>query len=274
MTNPPSKPTVPATPATLAAVPAPDKSAAGHGGKTNPLPLRERSPILAHLRKVFFAGLLTAIPLFITLFVVSFLYDLVTANTRDAAGWVSDNFLAPLFEERVTKDNLRAFTQPFLAILISLLIVYVLGLLGSFFIGRRILAQIEHFIENLPLIKGIYGTTKQVMAVFRQGGGGGGFQRVVLVEFPREGTWTVAFVTNTVHDAKGQGDGRLVCCFIPMTPNPTSGFFQMFPESHVRDTDWSVDMGIKIVLSGGLLAPPELMGTATPPPAPIQTVAP
>lgn len=220
-------------------------------------PLRERSPVLAHLRTVLFAGLITAIPLFITVYILSFFFGLVTYYTKNPADWIANWIVKLMFQ-----DSTRGFINPLhdtitaaFAVLISLVIVYILGLLGTFLIGRQILAQIEHFIENLPLIKGIYGTTKQVIAVFRKGGGGGGFQRVVLVEFPRLGTWTVAFVTNTVHDAT---HGNLICCFIPMTPNPTSGFFQMFPEHQVRNTDWSVDLGIKIVLSGGLLAPHEL----------------
>jgi uncharacterized membrane protein len=185
-----------------------------------------------------------------------------------------DHLFSRLGASGLVSDLETAVTATF-AVLLSLLVVYVLGLLGTFFIGRQILAQIEHFISNLPLIKGIYGTTKQVIAVFRQGGGGSGFQRVVLVQFPREGTWTLAFVTNTVIDsgpptgpAAPIAEGRkLVCCFIPMTPNPTSGFFQMFPEDEVRNTDWSVDMGIKIVLSGGLLAPHDLAHAETQPQA-------
>jgi len=214
-------------------------------------PLRERSPVLAHLRSVMVAGLLTAIPLFITGYLIKIVYDLITSPTGNLAKWIVDQ----IYGTSGANPVLRTATAATIAILISLLVVYLLGLLGTFFIGRQILAQFEHFIENLPLIKGIYGTTKQVMAVFRKGGGGAGFQRVVLVEFPREGTWTVAFVTNTVQD---NTVGTLVCCFIPMTPNPTSGFFQMFPESQVRSTTWTVDMGIKIVLSGGLLAPKKL----------------
>jgi uncharacterized membrane protein len=224
------------------------------------IPLRLRSPILAHLRAAMVAGMLTAIPLFITIYFINLLYNLVTYWTQNPADWLVER-IAPVFHNQISPDNLKIITIPVFAVLISLVIVYILGLLGTFFIGRQILAQIEHFIENLPLIKGIYGTTKQVISVFRQGGGGSGFQRVVLVEFPREGTWTVAFVTNTVNDAvEGQ---RLVCCFIPMTPNPTSGFFQMFPEQQVRNTDWTVDVGIKIVLSGGLLAPSEFTTTGT-----------
>ena len=228
----------------------------GSDQKSGPLPLRQRSPILAHLRSVLITGLITAIPLFITLYILTFLYNLVTNFTQRPANWIVDRVLAPMAGNSISPENLKWFVTPALAVLISVIIVYVLGLLGTFLVGRRLLAALEHFISNLPLIKGIYGTTKQVIAVFRQGGGGGGFQRVVLAEFPGKGTWTIAFVTNTIVD-DATGD-RMVCCFIPMTPNPTSGFFQMFKESQVRNTEWSVDTGIKIVLSGGLLAPPHL----------------
>ncbi len=255
----------------MSIVPTGDTSAASKTPRK--IPLRERSPVLAHLRSVFITGVLTAIPLFITLYVVTVLYQLITRYTQGPAVWIVDHLLAP-FQSSPFVAHMESIATATFAILLSLVVVYVLGLLGTFVIGRQILAQIEHFIENLPLIKGIYGTSKQVIAVFRQGGGGAGFQRVVLVQFPREGTWTVAFVTNTVHDSFNKNSiglaggitpdsaSRLVCCFIPMTPIPTSGFFQMFPEDEVRDTDWSVDLGIKIVLSGGLLAPHDISAPA------------
>jgi uncharacterized membrane protein len=236
----------PQLPSGLTPTPAPvaDSSAAEKGKR----PLRERSPVLAHLRSILVTGLLTAIPLFITVYILSILYGFATVFTHPMAEGIAKRLFGN------SGSTFIGLTSGALAIAIALAFVYLLGLLGTFFIGRQILEQLDHFIGNLPLIKGIYGTIKQVMAVFRQGGGGAGFQRVVLVEFPRQGTWTLAFVTNTVHDEQL---GKMVCCFIPMTPNPTSGFFQMFPEGQVRNTDWSVDLGIKIVLSGGLLAPHE-----------------
>ncbi len=231
--------------------------------------LRERSPILAHLRSMFLAGLVAAIPLFITLWVLSLLYGIVTHFTELPAGWIVDHFLAPLIPDYVSDATLKVVLSPVLAVLISLLIVYLIGMLSTFFIGRKIIAKVEHFIQNLPLIKGIYGTTKQVIAVFRRDGNGKSFQRVVLVEFPRAGTWTIAFVTNTVTDTAT--NKHYVCTFIPMTPNPTSGFFQMFPHDQIRDTDWTVDEGIKIILSGGLLAPSELNFGKAPGPGDGQT---
>jgi uncharacterized membrane protein len=228
--------------------------------------IQVRTSILAHLRSALITGLLTAFPLFITIYILTILYGLVTKFTAAPAAWLVTRALTPVLNQYIAPSTLITILTPILAVLISLAVVYTLGLAGSFFIGRKILARLEHFIENLPLIKGIYGTTKQVIGVFRQGGGGSGFQRVVLVEFPRLGTWTLAFVTNTITDETL--NTKLVCCFIPMTPNPTSGFFQMFPEDAVRNTDWTVDMGIKIVLSGGLLAPRPNGPPAIPPQTP------
>jgi uncharacterized membrane protein len=219
-------------------------------------PIYPRKTIMKHIRGRLFAGLLYAIPLFITIFIIAAIYSLVTKFTQDPAEWITTKIFG-LPADPLQPNWKRVWVvEPVIAVSISIFIVYFLGLLGGFVVGRRLLAAGEHFISNLPLIKGIYGTTKQVIGVFRQGAGGQNFQRVVLVEFPRVGTWTVGFVTKTITDTS-TGD-VFACVFIPMTPNPTSGFFQLFPNNSVRDTDWTVDQGIKIVLSGGLLAPSQL----------------
>ena len=224
----------------------------------NHAPGVKRPSLMRHLRSTFIAGMLTAIPIFVTVYLISIVYSLVTTYTQTPANWLVARVLDLLGMTGDTRSKAvgEYLVGPLIALAISLLIVYILGLLGAFVIGRRLLAVGEHFLSNLPLIKGIYGTTKQVMSAFRQGGSSQSFQRVVLVEFPRLGTWTVGFVTKTITDtARNQ---KFTCVFIPMTPNPTSGFFQMFPEESVRETGWTVDQGIKIVLSGGLLAPDQL----------------
>jgi uncharacterized membrane protein len=256
MTQPPiipTTPTTPATPATPGAAPVAEK----------------HSRVFTHLRSSMFSGLITLVPLFITAYLLWIIFDFLTKfSTPIAQGlvtWAAFQFYG-LADNDPLVIRITSWTSPVLALLITIIVVYILGVLSIFAVGRRILAQFEHFIENLPLVKGIYGTTKQVIGVFRQGSGGQGFQRVVLVQFPRIGTWCVAFVTNTVLDEAT--NERLVCTFIPLTPNPTSGFFQMFPEAEVRATDWTVDMGIKIILSGGLLAPTNIHpGQPAAPPA-------
>ncbi len=216
---------------------------------------RSESGFLRHMKSVFVGGLIALIPLFVSLWILGILFSLATGFSYPIARLVagSDFFQHIVHLSSKTAINIVAYI---LALVFFVAMVYLIGLLGSLVVGRQLLNMLDNFIENLPLLKGIYGTTKQVISVFRQGGGGAGFQRVVLVEFPRIGCWTVAFVTNEVTDSNcGQ---RYLTVFIPMTPNPTSGFFQFFPAESVRETDWTVDQGIKIVLSGGMLAPKEL----------------
>jgi uncharacterized membrane protein len=208
-----------------------------------------------HMQSVFIGGFVVLIPLLVTLYIVSFIYHFATGFSYPVAQWMLQS---NIFGSVAPIDTTKAagYLAPLLAVVLTAGFIYLIGVLSTFVIGRQILNVVDRFVENLPLLKGIYGTTKQVIGVFRQSGGGAGFQRVVLVEFPRHGLWTIAFVTNEITDTS-RGD-KYVAIFIPMTPNPTSGFFQMVLEHEVRNTDWTVDQGIKIVLSGGLLAPTEL----------------
>lgn len=204
-----------------------------------------------HLRSAFVSGLITMVPLIVTIWVITFVYGFVTLISYPVASWIVGS---QLFEDLLhVPPHSVEYLAPVLAVIISVVAIYILGILGSFVVGRQILNALDRFIENLPMLKGIYSTTKQVIGVFRRGGGGAGFRRVVLVEFPGPGLWTIAFVTNEIQDSTC--GTHYVSLFIPMTPNPTSGFFQMAHADAVRNTDWTVEQGIKIVLSGGMLAP-------------------
>ncbi len=205
-----------------------------------------------HFSSVFIGGLVALIPFFVTLYILKLLYAAATWLSFPVAEWMVKNLLPQSKHSVLAQELISAI----LAVMLFIVIVYAIGILSTRVIGRKLLDMLDHFIENLPLLKGIYGTTKQVISVFRQGGGGSGFQRVVLLEFPRTGLWALGFVTNEITDSScGK---KYVSVFIPMTPNPTSGFFQLVASDQVRDTDWTVDQGIKIVLSGGLLAPKEM----------------
>ena len=211
-----------------------------------------RESLGKHLGSVFIGGLVALIPFFVTLYILKLLYAAATWLSFPVAQWMVTHFLPQSKHGALAGELISAI----LAVILFLVIVYAIGFLSTRVIGRKLLDMLDHFIENLPLLKGIYGTTKQVISVFRQGGGGAGFQRVVLLEFPRNGLWTLGFVTNEITDSScGK---KYVSVFIPMTPNPTSGFFQLVASDEVRETDWTVDQGIKIVLSGGLLAPREM----------------
>jgi len=209
----------------------------------------------SHLKSVFIGGLIALVPFLITLWILNILFQIaVSISGKAASVLVGFKFIQDF--THLNDYIAQAYVAPVLAVIMTILFIYIVGVLTTLVIGRKLLDMVDHFVEHLPLLKGIYSTTKQVITVFRQGGGGAGFQRVVLVEFPGNGLWTIAFVTNEISDVScGQ---RYVSLFIPMTPNPTCGFFQLVAVEMVRNTDWTVEQAIKIVLSGGLLAPPQL----------------
>lgn len=138
-----------------------------------------------------------------------------------------------------------------LSLAILLLGVYVLGEIATNLIGRRVLALGESVLLRVPFVKVVYSISKQVAAAF-QAREAKAFKSVVFVEFPRPGMRAVAFVTGTYRDADGATWATL---FVPTTPNPTTGFLQVVPEGDLVKTDYSVEEGIKMVMSLGVLVP-------------------
>ena len=141
---------------------------------------------------------------------------------------------------------------PFLAVLLTLFILYVLGLFTANVFGRRMIAGVERIFERLPLVKTIYKSIKQ-MVVAIGGFQGMHFQRVVLIDFPAPGYKRVAFLTSVMTD---QDTGRRIASiFIPYTPYLTTGYMQLVPLEDVSETDWTVEQAVKWVMSGGLIHP-------------------
>ncbi|MEI7767940.1 MAG: DUF502 domain-containing protein [Phycisphaerae bacterium] len=221
-----------------------------------------------HLRNMLVTGLIALIPLLITLYFLKIIYGVATEFSRPLAVLLTRLLAWAFVPARVVADaeqlkqwepffkTFQDWATPVVALLISFLVVYGFGLLMQFVIGRRVLKVLEATVRNLPVVNIIYGTVKQLVAMFNRGGGGQGFQRVVLIEFPQPGMWAVGFITGTIYD---HNNGQtMLSVFIPLTPNPTSGFYQIVSAAQVRETDWSIDQGIKIILSGGLLAPKEI----------------
>jgi uncharacterized membrane protein len=138
------------------------------------------------------------------------------------------------------------------SVLLTIFLLYAIGLLTANLIGRRVLDWLESLVDRLPLVKTVYRSVKQIVGQFgseqQQS-----FQRVALVPFPTPGMRAVGFITNvTRDDVTGQ---ELVTLFIPTTPNPTTGFFQILPKSDVVEVPWSVEEAIRAIMSGGILRP-------------------
>jgi uncharacterized membrane protein len=183
------------------------------------------------------SGLVILIPLVITVAVIRFLFVFTSG------------ILLPLIDPALA--NWPFIVRAAISLGILLLVIYVLGEVASNFVGRRILLLGESVVLRLPFVKRIYSVSKQVVAAF-QGRGGDAFKSVVFVEFPHPGMQSIGFVTGrTVRE-----DGSVwTTVFVPTTPNPTTGFLQMVPQEAVVKTSYTVEEGIKMVMSLGVLAP-------------------
>ena len=196
-----------------------------------------------HLRKRFVSGLMLILPLGITLFILRFLF-------RATAG-----MLVPVFKHFF--GEVPASIVMFISFITFLLAIYLLGFVANHVVGRKIVNTGERILMRLPVLRTIYGASKQVVDTFSISARLG-FKSVVLVEFPRQGFRTIGFITGTVQDKENTLHYKV---FIPTTPNPTSGFFQIIPLNQVQFTNLSIEEGIKMIVSGGILGPQKISST-------------
>lgn len=209
-----------------------------------------------HLKARMISGLLVLGPLVITLFILKFIFAALTA------------FVLPLL--RPWLDDLPEFILVAIATVASLLLIYLVGMFTTHFLGRRLIKMGEDVMLKLPIVRSVYSASKQVMDTFSSSTKAS-FTATVLVSFPHPGARALGFVTGTILDPDGQ---KLYRIFVATTPNPTSGFLLLLPETEVTFTDISVEDGIKMIVSGGMLAPKQYTKRSSPlPPAQEQSVA-
>jgi len=191
-----------------------------------------------HLRTRMVSGLLVLIPLAITLFVLNLFFTSLTA------------FVRPLMNPWV--GELPEYVLTLIALSVTVALIYLVGLVTNHIIGRRMIHWGESLLLRLPIVKSVYSASKQVVDTFSSSTKAA-FQAVVLVEFPRRDSLAIGFVTGTILSPEGK---TLYRVFVATTPNPTSGFLIILPEAEVHFTDISVEDGVKMIVSGGMLAPP------------------
>ncbi|MBD3839778.1 MAG: DUF502 domain-containing protein [Epsilonproteobacteria bacterium] len=154
-------------------------------------------------------------------------------------------------------DVLLGVHVPGFGILLSLTLILVTGMLVANFLGGKIVGLWEGLLSRIPLVRSIYTAVKQIAeALF--GNGSQTFQKVYLIQYPRQGLWTLAFQTS-LQQGEAQiktGLNEVVNMFVPTTPNPTSGFFIMASKNEIIELDMSVDSALKMVISGGVVVPP------------------
>jgi uncharacterized membrane protein len=191
-----------------------------------------------HLRTHIFRGFLAAIPLGLSLLVIRFFY--LTVDTRITG--IIEKYLG--------------FRVPGLGILLVLILLYLLGLVASHWLGRKAFSLIDGVTTRIPLIKTIYTLGKQLAEALSIPGKQA-FKRAVMIEHFRPGLWSIGFVTGAVVD-RGKPDEKMVKVFIPTAPNPTTGFVVMVKESQLRDLPWTVSEAMNSIISGGIVGPEEI----------------
>jgi len=206
-----------------------------------------KKSLFARWRASFFTGLVIVLPGVITLAVVKWFFGNVTSLT---------NLLLFFLPPGLTHDaaGTMFWYWSLLALVLAVALVTMVGLLTRYYIGKRMIAWADSLMLRVPVLNKIYGTIKQVDEAFKSGKKSS-FQTVVLVEYPREGIYSVGFITsdqeNPIHRATNE---KIVCVFIPTTPIPTGGFLILVPVEKVTKLDISVADGFKYIISLGALS--------------------
>jgi len=212
------------------------------------------------MKRYLIAGLLVWVPLGITIWVITFL-----VSTLDQTLLLVPTPLRP--------EALVGFHIPGRGVLLSFLILLATGVIAANFFGQRLIRLWESALGRIPVVKSIYSSVKQVSDTVLSDQGTA-FRKALLVEFPRPGCWTIAFMTGVPADAVVDHlPGDHVSVYVPTTPNPTGGYFVMLPRSSVRELDMSVDDALKYIISMGVVAPRRRHPAPVAPPSALPAAA-
>ena len=195
------------------------------------------------LRKYLIAGLLVWLPLAATVVIVKLVINLLDTTML-------------LLPPEYRPEQVLGFSVPGLGVVLSIGVLLLTGMLAANLLGRRLVLIWEGILGRIPLVRTIYNAVKQISTTLLDSQGKS-FRKVVLVEYPKAGIWSIGFLTRQDVDIQaGVSREKMSAVFIPTTPNPTSGFIVMLPESRVHELDMSVEEGVKFIISMGVIVPP------------------
>ncbi len=204
---------------------------------------RMRLRIMRHIRAYFFAGVLVTAPIAITFYLAWLIIN-----------WI-DSKITPLIPEAYNPETYLPFGVPGLGLIIVFILLTLIGAMAAGAIGRIWVRTSEHLLARMPVIRSVYSATKQIFeTVLRQQSNA--FRQVVLFEYPRRGSWALGFITGkTLGEVQDLTADEVVNVFLPTTPNPTSGYLLFIPRKELVVLSMTVEEGIKMVVSGGIVTP-------------------
>ncbi len=219
--------------------------------------------MMKSIRKWLLAGLLVIVPLGITIWVLEWIVSSLDKTLLILpASWHPDKVLQTIFPGM----NLHI---PGFGVILAFAILLVVGAVASNFFGKKLVGWGDALLNRIPVVRSIYSSVKQVSDTLFSDGGNA-FRKAVLVQWPREGVWTIAFVTGAPGgDVVNHLQGDYVSVYVPTTPNPTGGYFVMLKKTDCIELNMSVDEALKYIVSMGVVAP----GAQAPTPQPAPQAA-
>lgn len=206
-------------------------------------PKPKRRGFLGWLRGRFFAGMVIAAPLAATFFILQFLITFIDDKVR------------PLLPPLLKPETYTNYAIPGFGVLVVVIALTFLGAITANLVGRSLLATLDRVATNIPIVKNVYAAIKQLTEVLANNQQAS-FDRCVMIEYPKKGSWCVGFVAGT---AKGEIAAKLdpnfIGVFVPTTPNPTSGFLIFVDPAECIEMDMTVEEGAKMILTAGLVVP-------------------
>lgn len=215
-------------------------------------------PQTRSLRRLFFTGLLTLLPIWLTWVVMRFVFVTLSDISRP---WVEPALSGIAAGNPAMAWITGETARGILAMAGTVVAVLLVGAFAGRVLGQRMLRGFDRFIQRVPLANSVYSGARKLLDILQTSPDG--TQRVVLIEFPNKGMRTVGFVTRVL---KEEGSGReLAAVYVPTTPNPTGGYLEIVPLEDLIPTDWTVDQAMSFIISGGAVAPSDLLPRARPP---------
>lgn len=198
--------------------------------------------MMKRLRRYLVAGILVWLPLGVTIFLFRVLIGLM------------DKSLV-LIPRQYHPEEWLGVGIPGLGVILTILLLLLTGVLTANFVGRAFVAASESLLDRIPVARSIYSAAKNFAEIVFSDSGSA-FSKVLLVEYPREGIYTLTFQTATdIGEIQGRTGEEVVCCFVPTTPNPTSGFIIIVPKKDAIELDMEVDEAVKLIMSLGVVVP-------------------
>jgi uncharacterized membrane protein len=198
--------------------------------------------MMKRLRRYLVAGILVWLPLGVTIVIIRFLVGLM------------DKSLV-LLPDQYRPEAWLGFAIPGLGVILTVALLLVTGVLTANIVGRTFVGGWESLLDRIPVARSIYSAAKNFTEIVFSDSGKA-FKKVLLVEYPRKGIYTLTFQTATdIGEIQARTGEEVVCCFVPTTPNPTSGFIILVPKKDVVELDMEIDEAVKLVMSLGVVVP-------------------